>query len=632
MDFSVIEDVINSTPPLVLAGTVGVIGLFSGLWLCFVYLSLFTGSKHKHDVDLKFENGLSYTFPFRVMKEGATYSTLIRALSEHVRSRVVVIYKKWILFGDELWWVGHPAIAEHVFSPSQSKNWFKLDKTETNKAFYLNESKQAQRTAMLYTGDDQRWRTARYHLSPYFYNSDFSKLDKKMSNIVKKHIERIVTENKGETELLELCLFITIDLLCQVLYDSALNEEDLTLLTYCMAEYIVPGTKYRGKYPEGMNCLQYHTKVAIDMTKDAPAGTVAGIIRDCPDMSDSLKNENVAFFLEALTPAFASFWTISNVLLMTDQESREKARNNATFRQQCIKESLRMYPPVPILWPRQAKRTHTMTNPIYNEDKPKQKRSLFQKIMGIVPFEDQPELKIKKGTKIFIFPSVLHYDDRFWFQPNDFKPDRWDKEPEVLADESNSAKIQTRRRQSQAPGLFGKMKDTLGSARNLQSMKGKAQKFFDKDDTLRSMIVGKDTESMQAEATFDQILEATDDRVGELQKWTFLPFGLGQHTCMGRRLAIRMVDNIVQTMLNSDVMFYKGVIPSLFSRKQWHERVEAVAAVYNFPADPVFVQVKTSAKMRAQYGQSFYRKSVVLPGDGGKKDITVTDDDESDEE
>lgn len=628
-DLSAIEDIINTTPPMVLAAVVGSVGLLTGSWFMFVYMALFAGKKHKHNCDLPFQNGLSYFFPFIIVKNGATYSTLISALSEHVRGRVYISYKKWILFGDEMWWVGHPAICAHVFSPQQAKNWYKLDKTQTNSAFYRSESNDAQRVAMLYTGDDQRWRTARFHLSPYFNNFDFKTLDKKMSGIVKKHIEKVVTESKGECELLELCLFITIDLLCQILYDSALNDEDLSLLTHCMSEYIVPGTTYRGKYPGGLNCLEYHTKVAIDISKDAPKGTVAGIIRDCPDMSQQLKDENVAFFLEALTPAFGSFWTISNVLLFTEPELREKAKNNWTFRSQCIKESLRMYPPVPILWPREAKRDHTMPNPIYQEDKPKTKRSLYQKIFGIVPFEDQPELKIKKGTKVFIFPSVLHYDDRFWFQPNEFKPDRWAKEPEVFTDVDASSKIASRRRQSQHPGLLGKMKDTLGSARSLKQMKGKAKDFIENGETLRSLIVGKETEDIQAGAVLDQIVESTDEDVAELQKWTFLPFGLGQHACLGRRLAVRMVDQIVVTFLNSDVMFYKGVVPSLFSRKIWHERVEAVAAVYNFPADPVFIQVKASTQMKAKYNQSFYRKSVVLP----EKNATTTDDeDDSDDE
>jgi cytochrome P450 len=107
------------------------------------------------------------------------------------------------------------------------------------------------------------------------------------------------------------------------------------------------------------------------------------------------------------------------------------------------------------------------------------------------------------------------------------------------------------------------------------------------------------TAVLAAEAAQDHLLEATPDNVDELQAWSFLPFGLGPHTCMGRRLAIRMVDSIVFNFLEHDVTFYNGVIPNLFSTKQWHERTVATAAAYNFPADPVHIQLKKAPKKTA---------------------------------
>jgi hypothetical protein len=78
------------------------------------------------------------------------------------------------------------------------------------------------------------------------------------------------------------------------------------------------------------------------MAEDAPEDTLAYIIKNCPSMSEQLRSENLAFFLEALTPAFASFWTICNVAMMTQKDDREKAKTDPVYRQQCIKESLRM--------------------------------------------------------------------------------------------------------------------------------------------------------------------------------------------------------------------------------------------------------------------------------------------------
>jgi hypothetical protein len=88
--------------------------------------------------------------------------------------------------------------------------------------------------------------------------------------------------------------------------------------------------------------LSYHSKVANEMAEDAPDDTLAYIIKNCPSMSEQLRRENLAFFLEALTPAFASFWTICNVAMMTQTDEREKAKTDPVYRQQCIKESLRM--------------------------------------------------------------------------------------------------------------------------------------------------------------------------------------------------------------------------------------------------------------------------------------------------
>jgi hypothetical protein len=79
------------------------------------------------------------------------------------------------------------------------------------------------------------------------------------------------------------------------------------------------------------------------MADDAPEDTLAYIIKnECPSMTEQLKRENLAFFLEALTPAFASFWTLCNVMQFTKKEMRAQARDDPIFRQQCMKEALRM--------------------------------------------------------------------------------------------------------------------------------------------------------------------------------------------------------------------------------------------------------------------------------------------------
>jgi hypothetical protein len=197
------------------------------------------------------------------------------------------------------------------------------------------------------------------------------------------------------------------------------------------------------------------------------------------------------------------------------------------------------------------------------------------------------------------FPGVYHYDDRFWVRPLEFIPDRWDKEPDVL--QGDTAKFEHRKRQTQFPGLVGSKADTMGYASSRVSMlASNARSKGSVSKSLRAGIFGIEHEFQAAEASKDHLFETTADNVDELQAWSFLPFGLGPHTCMGRRLAIRMVDSIVYNFLEYDVMFYNGVIPSLFTRKNWHERTMETAAAYNFPADPVLIQLKRPKATKAR--------------------------------
>jgi hypothetical protein len=148
----------------------------------------------------------------------------------------------------------------------------------------------------------------------------------------------------------------------------------------------------------------FHTKVASDMAEDAPEETLAFIIKNCPSMSPELKKENLAFFLEALTPAFGSFWTICNISMSTGKDLKEKAKTDAIFRQQCIKESLRMYPPVPILWPRKALCDQEMANPLFGA--PAIQRTWTESLFGGTPIEKQPTIKIKKGTTLILVRTI----------------------------------------------------------------------------------------------------------------------------------------------------------------------------------------------------------------------------------
>jgi hypothetical protein len=154
-------------------------------------------------------------------------------------------------------------------------------------------------------------------------------------------------------------------------------------------------------------------------------------------------------------------------------------------------------------------------------------------------------------------------------------------EPDVL--QGDTAKIQHRNSKTQFPGLVESEEDTMSCVSMLASnarSKGRVSK------SLRAGMFGTKHELHQTESIEDHLFETTVENYDELKAWSFLPFGLGPHTCMCRRLAIRMVDSIVYNFLEYDVMFYNGIAPSLFTRKKWHERTMKTAASYSFQRTP----------------------------------------------
>ena len=123
-----------------------------------------------------------------------------------------------------------------------------------------------------------------------------------------------------------------------------------------------------------------------------------------------------------------------------------------------------MYPAMPSLRPRVAMCDHSIPNPIYS-DKSKKKQQFgfipfLRNILGFSPFEIKQEIYIKKGTISHVIPSVLHYDDRFWFLPQQFLPERWRNASDVFEKPSlndlmiNTEKTIERFRFSQYPGLL----------------------------------------------------------------------------------------------------------------------------------------------------------------------------------
>lgn len=554
--------------------------IFSSLTVASFWYKIVLGYEYgRHQT---YDNGVSVMFLVRVIANGPTFKTLCNLVATTTRRRLYSGFYHPIQ-RCEIWLAGHPALVKHIFNPANQRLWHKIDKPGMNALAF---SENVPNEAMLYTGDDAKWKHAREAWSPFFLQTDFNTFDDKIDEIVEKHLVRLLKYRDGNAELLELMLFVTVDLLCQTLYGALLPQLELNILTECLAEFTVPSTTWRGKYPGNLSCYDYHQKIAREISEKAPDGVFIRTIVGDEKMTQLNRYENCAFFLEALTPAFASFWTISNIIMKstTDKGTKQEALSDPIFREKCIKETLRLYPPVPTLWARIANKTHVWPNPLYDESI-KDERGFLAKMFFKPDIRTVQDITIKKGTNIFVIPGPFHYDDRIWQNAEVFLPSRWDKDPLIIKDWSTARK---KRATTWGALTLNKGQDMDAVLRKEQeSLNTQVSGYDSKDIPLRYKLFGPKVEGDIRKENLEHLKVAASNE--EYMEWSFFPFGLGKHQCLGRRLAVKMVDGIVANLLSYDVNFANGNIPNLFKR-HWTDRLNSVSAVYNYPADPVYVE------------------------------------------
>lgn len=184
-DPSSLLNTMESFPPY-LAASVIIFTVFSSWAVSFYFKRILGYNEARHKT---YENGVSVLFALRLLAMGPGFQSLMKITSDTTRRRIYSGMRRFVFFGREIWTAGHPALCKHIFQPSNGKLWRKVDKPTLNRILFQVD---VPNNAMLYTGDDAGWKHARTAWSPFFMETDFSKYDAVVDDIVSRHLARLL--------------------------------------------------------------------------------------------------------------------------------------------------------------------------------------------------------------------------------------------------------------------------------------------------------------------------------------------------------------------------------------------------------------------------------------------------------
>jgi len=289
-------------------------------------------------------------------------------------------------------------------------------------------------------GDD--WRRKRLTVQPSFRNASISNL----ATIMTDCIEDFLTEwesqcDRGNSiELSEAMMHLTLKVVVKALFSSTLSDTDFKditkvfkpLLEAVNARISLPvkmlyrlplhkNKKYQG-YIDTLDVIIYRIIADRRSANNKPTDLLQ-MLMDATDeetglpLTDiELRNELMTMFIaghETTANAMSWLWTIlsskSDVREKIEQEVDEVLGDrmpvasdfaNLPYCLKVFKETMRLYPPVPIL-PRQVEKDTTLGG-----------------------------YHIKGGSGVLFSPHLLHRHPEFWDAPEVFNPNRFDKAEE----------------------------------------------------------------------------------------------------------------------------------------------------------------------------------------------------------
>lgn len=312
-----------------------------------------------------------------------------------LRARSYFTVKDFVFFGRKTYMITSEELIHTVLVSSGAS----FEKMQMGNAIYGWYS-------LLDGGDTESWSAHRHNLSPYF-RYGIEGFRPKLEEIAQKHVGE--WRKARRFDLLSSIFRLILNIHFTAFFNYEPSESELDFIIEASRYFIVMPNMTTSHAKE--MARKYHEKMAEALNGSAP-GTLGALMNDMVTSGKMTQDEaraNTGMIFMAQTPVFALFWSIVNIA-NAGQFAQERAREDPDYLEACIKETIRMYPPVPNMYIRQAMEDVTADG-----------------------------VTIEKGSRVVIFPLWVHHDPKLWTDPSTFNPDRFLDQPKILDDKSGAA-------------------------------------------------------------------------------------------------------------------------------------------------------------------------------------------------